>query len=248
MKYSRHLILAAAAACLIGTTAEAASLTLSLGIRETGDTSPIFGDGSTAGGIEWVNKDATVVPVDGTWNKVTFNFQTDPLTPFAGATADGLYTGTGGIIEHIRILNSDGITNPIDFYVDEMVHTNAAGASTTFDWDSAAVGSEVMFQEPSFSGSTSANILAGSASGVTDTMAHDGSQSYLSSMQFVDGTTTRWVRLTTFAATNSPDPIITFDQGDSLSFWVKATSVPEPTSVVLAGLAAVGLAAGFRRK
>lgn len=249
MRVSKQLLVFATVAfCAVATSASA--LTLSLGIRETGAAGAIFSNGGSSGGIEWVNLDAAVnnIPVDGTWNQVTFNFQTDPLTAFAGATADSLYTGTSGTIEHIRILNSDGIATPIKFYVDDLVHTDASGASTAFGWEANAVGDEVMFQEPGFSGSTAANLVAGATAGVTNSMAHSGSQSYQADFQFVDGATNRWVRFTTFNAANSPNPLITFGQGDSVSFWAKATTIPEPTSVVMAGVAALGLIAVRRRK
>src|SRR5690606_8011763 len=110
----------------------AQSITLSLGIRETGSAAPIGADGGTTGGIEWVNLDATVVPLDGGWHHVTFDLSTATLTGFAGTTANSMYEPgiTTGTIENIRIRNTSGITNPIRMFLDDLVVTDRTGAQT----------------------------------------------------------------------------------------------------------------------
>ncbi|MAT71577.1 MAG: hypothetical protein CMJ58_18880 [Planctomycetaceae bacterium] len=246
MKATKHLLLATAIAVAIADAAAAQSVTVSLAVRETASGAAIFDNGGTSGGIEWIDKDANVVPLDGAWHQVSFNLPTAAVDAFAGGTANGDLEVADGTIEHIRILNSDGITLPIRLYIDDLVHTDVTGAPTTFDWESYAVGDEVMFQEPGFSGSTAGNLVAGATSGVTDAMAHGGSLSYQADFQFIDNDPARWVRWTTFSASNAPNPAVKLDS--TISFWVKGGVIPEPTSVALAGLAALGLAVCRRRK
>ncbi|MCA9238483.1 MAG: PEP-CTERM sorting domain-containing protein [Planctomycetales bacterium] len=249
MKYSRHLILAAAAACLIGTTAEAASLTFSLGVRETGTTAAIGADGGTANGIEWIDLDAHVVNLDGTWQQVTIDLNNpQSVTGFAGSTADGVLASGKGTIENIRIKNADGIGAAVRLFLDDLVHTDVTGNPTTLGWEGLTVGDEYIFQEPSFSGSTSASVAAGSRSAVTDSMAHTGTQSYQLDFQFVNNDPSKWIRLTTFSAASIAGGSPTIELDSTISFWVKGGIVPEPTTMALAGLGVLGLAACRRRK
>jgi hypothetical protein len=99
---------------------------------------------------------------------------------------------------------------------------------------------EVIFRDPRFSGSTSPFLaLTPNFAGVDNSVAHDGSASYRTEFQFIDGTTTNWLRLTTFNAENVPNPAITFGFDGTVSFWIKG--VPEPSSLTLFGLCAVAL-------
>ena len=104
---------------------------ISLGIRETNNVPPpaIFSNAGTVNGIEWVNLDGQTLVADGTWQLFTFTPATDALTAFAGATANGVLTPGIEVatLEHIRILNSDGITAPIRLWVDDV--TNTVGSS-----------------------------------------------------------------------------------------------------------------------
>ena len=198
---------------------------ITLGIRETeaggGTFSAIGGNGGTLGGIEWVNLDAQTLVLDGTWQQFTFNITTDPLTGFAGATANGVLDGTFGVLENIRVLNSTGITTPITLWVDDVTNATMTGGPVTFgDFESYTTGAEVMFQEPTFSGSTSGNILAGATSGVDNGVASRTSACKFS-FQFIDNTPTRWVRLTTFNATSQPNPLIRLDDQSVVTFWMR---------------------------
>ena len=242
-KFMRKILVIAA----VATCASAfAQLEISIGIRETGTTEPIGGNGGTSGGIEWINLDGQTLNLDGTWQTFTFNFGTDSVTAFAGATADGALTGTKGTLEHIRIRNAGGIDQAITVWVDDVTNTEATGNSVNFgDFENFVAGDEVMFQEPGFSGSTSGNIVTGSSAGVDDTMAATGNNSYRADFTFVDGDPTRWVRWTTFGANNLLNPAIDFSQGNSLSFSMKGEAVPEPATMTLLGLGAL---AAFRRK
>lgn len=234
-------------ALVVASAAAHAQLSISLGIRETGTSAAIGANGGTSGGIEWVNLDGQTLNLDGTWQQFTFNFGTDALTAFAGASANGALDGTKGTIEHIRIRNTGGIDQAITVWLDDVTNTEATGNSVNFgDFESYAAGQEVMFQDPGFSGSTSANIVAGSTAGVDDTMAATGNNSYRADFTFVDNSTTRWVRWTTFGATNLPNPTIDFSQGNSVSFMMKGEAVPEPATMTLIGAGLAGWA--LRRK
>ncbi len=180
----------------------AASMSVSIGIRETGGSGPAFSNAGSTGGIEWVNKDGQTLTADGTWQQFTFTPASDTLTAFAGATADGILDVDWASLEHIRILNSDGITSPIRLWIDNVTNTDSSG-STVEGFESYATGTEVIFQEPPFSGSTSGNVLATGTSLVSNSMAYAGAQSDEVNLQFVDNDPTRWVRLTTFNTPNS---------------------------------------------
>ena len=201
---------------------------ISIGVRETGAAGQPFtniGDnGGTSGGIEWINLDAQTLTLDGTWQQFTFDFANDPVTGFAGATANSILEGGYGTLEHIRIVNSGGNTGPFSIWVDDVENTiivNGTPQTTLFgDFAGYANADEVMFQEPDFSGSTSGNVVAGTASGV-DNFVASRTESCRFDIEFVDNTATRWVRMTTFQARSQPNPFIRFDQGSTLSFWMR---------------------------
>lgn len=221
-----------------------ANLLVSIGVRETGTAAAIGADGGTANGIEWIDLDLNSVALDGTWQLVSFDLANPTsVTAFAGATADGILASGKGTLEHIRLRNADGITDPITLWLDDLRVVEATGTPHDLAWEGLAVGSEHIFQEPSFSGSTSANLLPGSVSAVTESMAHTGVQSYQVDFQFVDATDTRWVRLTTFPGGLMTSPNPTIDLDGELSFLVKG--VPEPASL---GLFALGGLAMLRRR
>lgn len=239
MVCSKRFAAAFLGAGFLATPLLAQSITLSLGIRETGSVEPIGGNGGSSGGIEWVNIDANVVPLDGGWHQVTVDLRNATLTAFAGATANSMYDGTRGTIEHIRIRNTDGITNPIRMFLDDLVVTDAAGAPTTLGWEGLTVGQEHIFQEPTFSGSTSPNLVVGGGAGVTEAAAFSGTQAYDLNFQFVDNSPTRWVRLTTSAPVSGANPTIDF--GGTVSFQVRGMVIPAPAGVGLLGLGALVL-------
>ncbi len=77
-----------------------------------------------------------------------------------------------------------------------------------------AVGSQVMFRPPRFSGSTSEHLLTSpNVSEATDAVeAFNGTRSCRLAWQFVDNATSRWVRVTTSNAANLPNPTIRLDR------------------------------------
>jgi hypothetical protein len=234
--------------CFMGTASElyASAVKVSIGIRETNTAGSIFGDGGTGGGIEWVNRDGQTLTADGTWQLFTFTPATDTLLAFAGTTANSMLEPGHefATLEHIRILNDEGITLPLRVWIDDVTNTIASGPVVQ-DFEAATLGSEVMFQEPGFSGSTSANLLPGSTTAVSNSMAHSGSQSLETNFQFVDNTPTRWVRLTSFGTPNQPNPRVRIREATggpaSISFYAKATVIPEPCTAWLLGIAGAAL-------
>jgi len=242
---------------LIATALPVSALEVSLGVRETGEaggpSGAIGSDGGIAGGIEWINKDGQSVPLDGVWRQYTWDLDADPVSPFAGISADGTLDGSYGTIEHLRLLNDTGVASPITLWIDYVVDTiTIVGVAPVVtpvvvqDFEGFANGTEVMFQEPSFSGSTSGNLLGGSTALVDDSTAFEALASYRVDLQFVDGSPTRWVRLTTFNADNDPNPLIRFDQDSVVSLYIKGV-VPEPATVLML-LSGAALLARRRRQ
>lgn len=216
---------------LAATVAAQAQVPVSIAVRETeaggGSAFTAIGaNGGSAGGIEWINRDGQTLTLDGTWQTFTFNLTSDPILGFAGSTANSVLDGTFGTLEHVRVLNANGITDPITIWIDDVANTitdvNGRMMTTVFgDFERFAQGTEVMFQEPAFSGSTSGNINTMTDSAGVENLISSSSSSYRFEFEFVDGTTTRWVRLTTFNATNIPNPQIRFDQQSVITFRMR---------------------------
>ncbi len=224
-------------ACALMVTPVAAQLEISLGVRETGAAGGSFtaiGDnGGFSGAIEWVNLDGQTLNLDGTWQTFTFNFATDTLTGFTG---NGAVDGDFGTLEHIRIRNTGGVAGNIALWIDDIVNTTDAGASTVADFESTADGAEDVFQEPSFSGSTGGNVLTGSdSSGVTSAIANSGSKSFRCDWEYTDTTDTRWVRLTTFQTPNTPNPLIRFDMNSVITIAIRGLNCDPGSATVSAG-------------
>ncbi len=241
--------------CVAASSLHAATLTMSIGVRETeagGGASggPKFSNGgATLGGIEWIDKDNQTLTTDGTWQLFTFIPKVQSVTAFAGATANSVLDGEWGTLEHVRILNSDGITQPIRLWIDDISNTDSTGTASE-GFEGYAAGDEVIFQEPSFSGSTASNLVAGSTAGVSSSMPLTGANSYEANFQFVDSDPTRWVRYTTFNTPNVPNPAIHFNETaftPTISFWAKAVVIPEPSTLALVALGLFAFMATVRR-
>jgi hypothetical protein len=236
----RHPLIFLAVVGLFAAAAPASSVKISIGVRESGTLAPTGQDGGTTGGIEWVDRDAQTLTLDGTFQLFTFTFDTATLTPFAGATANGVWDTTRGALEHLRILNNEGITGPIILYIDDIVNTGPTGAPVVIaNFDGFPTGVEAVFQEPSFSGSTSSNLATGSTSLVSDVLAFSAPNANRIEFQFVDDDPTRWIRLTTFNTPNIPNPAIDL-AGSTLTLRI-AGVIPEPGTVLLLGLGTLGL-------
>ncbi len=234
--------MAVCVAVAAGSSVSAQVIAVSVGVRETGTNAPLGADGGTNGGIEFVDRDLNFVPLDGAWHQVTFDFPNAQLTGFAGTTANSLWDEFRGVLEMIRIRNTDEIEDPLRLFIDDITITYQG--SFTFDFEAQPLGSEHVFRDPGFSGSTVANLLPGSSSAVSNAAAFSGSQSYELNLQFVDGNPDRWVRLTTFGTASAPNPTVDFR--GQLSFRMRAEVVPAPSALGLMGIA--GAFAARRRR
>ncbi len=196
-------------------------LTVSLGVRETGDAGPIGSPGSAAGGIEWIGATgaASGAPIglqlspSNSWQTVTFD-PTGNIFPFFGG--DGVLDTATGTLEHLAIsvddLSPSRSSGVYRMYIDNVVNVGAGGGGSDVvisDFEGFALGAEVIFQEPTFSGSTGGNLLfPPSASANSDNFNNGGSRSQLVTWFFRDTAEGRWIRLTSSGTGNVPSPII----------------------------------------
>jgi hypothetical protein len=232
----RIAIAVAAFTSLTASTVMAQALAISLGVRETGTSANIGENGGTANGIEWINRDGLSLVADGTWQNFTWNFGTDPVQAFAGGTANGVLDGTRGVLEHLRINNSVGTFDTFTVWIDNITQNVGGTEYTIQNWEGAPVlapgplvQQDITFQEPRFSGSTNTNLnTAFNAAHTTDETAAEGLNSYRLQFEFVDNSTTRWIRLTTFNAAVGANPTIDFSPGSTLSMSLRAVTTPSP--------------------
>ena len=105
------------------------------------------------------------------------------------------------------------------------------------------LSTEVMFQEPGFSGSTGGNIQPSpNYSGIDNTTGHDDSHSVNATWMFNNYANYNWLRYTAYS-TSQPEanPILALADANggiyassTLTFWMKG--VPEPSALLLLGL------------
>lgn len=247
----RILTAAAVVVAIAGVVADAASLTVSLGTRETNKPTVAIGaDGGGSGGtgIEWVAPiDSLTLPMDGQWRQYSFSMDAFNSTSFTG---NGVVDGSAGTLEHLRFVPDGVYAGPYKIWIDDVAETLATGAETPIStFAGAADDASVMFRQPSFSGSTGGNLLGTpnpptNFAGVDNTVGHTDSSSLRVEFQFIDATPHvpgvaggRWLRLTTNGAPSLPNPNLYYGAGNVVTMWMMA--VPEPATLSLLALGAL---------
>jgi hypothetical protein len=92
------------------------AIRLALGVRETGTSAAIGGDGGTTGPIEWVGASAVIggapVPVrlipGGVWTHVVFDVDGEQTAAFTGNGTIDKGAAHKGVLEHLAIVPADG--------------------------------------------------------------------------------------------------------------------------------------------
>lgn len=214
---------------------------ISLGIRETGGALPLGSEGATTGPIEWIGADATsngapqgkaIVP-SGKWQTILFDAAGDlgPPDPVTGFTGNGVIDVARGTLEHLAVsvnaAAADRSSGAYTLYVDNVININADGGGdfVVADFEANSNGQEVLFQEPTNSGSTfPAQLLPlPSSSEVSSEQANGGIHSLLLRWFWKDTTDQRWARITTSAANFTSRPVIDLTQPIQLDVLLAPT-------------------------
>ena len=173
-----------------------------------------------------------MLTADGTWQQMTFVL---PVNLFAPEPSDW------GVLESLVFDNTADGETIYKVWIDNVASVNSRGATVFADFESDAVGDEVLLQEPSVA--SGGDLLPSpDATEVTGGMAFGGLQSLATEFEFVDDGA-RSAVLTTAGVDNLPNPLIQLREADyqnftgftetSVTFWAKAVVVPEPSSICL---------------
>lgn len=139
--------------------------------------------------------------------------------------------GIWGTLESINFaIDNLTDTGPFDLYVDNL--SNGTNVFQTFEAVDAGT-TDYGFRSPSYSGTTSANILsAPNIAAVSQRVADTGSKSLRLSFQWNGLTQSKWLRLTTSGAQPASNPFVNLNEPISfrmLMIPVGGTLPPEPT-------------------
>jgi hypothetical protein len=195
-------------------------------------TGPVGSAGTTGGNVYFLGASSLLsgsCPEQGTiltpgpcWQTVTFtrgdeSNPTDPSVIWNGS-GPGILAGHYGALDGLAIA-CEGDPGPIDIYID---HLENGTNGVVQDWEAAAAGQSAYgFSQPSFSGTTAGNILAGpNVSAVSTNYAYDGTKSAHIQFQFADGLTNRWLRLVTANAAPVQNPQLDLTQPISFKILV----------------------------
>ena len=100
------------------------ALKVALGVRETGTSAPIGGNGGTVGALEWVGatlngsspNPTRTVPA-GAWTTLEFNLPSETITAFPGS-GNGVLASGKGVLEHLVLVPAGG-TGVYNIHVDD---------------------------------------------------------------------------------------------------------------------------------
>ncbi len=216
-----------------------AQILLSLGIRETNSTGPIGSNGGNSGTIEWL-VGATTTPggppigkplVPGPqWQTVIFTPGVDLVGDFTG---DGNLTSTTGkgVMEELAITIDQTAPDvgPYTMYIDNI--TSAGVNFADFESFTGTGNVQAVFRQPTFSGSTSANLATTpNLSWVDRAVGDGGGQSERIEWRFIDEAASRWIRLTTDGAPNIPNPIVDITQPITMRVLLLGPDDPLPVN------------------
>lgn len=213
------------------------ALRMSLGIRETNDTGPIGAIGGTAGQLECLGaaeklsgspqgKPVTVSP---NWQTLTFTPGVDPTTPggLVGTGDQALATSGFGVLESL-VISAEPLANetgPYTLYID-----NIKNGDTVIEGFETG---RLLFKQPTYSGSTSANlIIPPNTFGISTTQGENSAQSGVVNWQFIDEGDGRWIRLTTFGQ----NPEVDLSQPITISFLLLPAGPAETAPVLSAAV------------
>jgi hypothetical protein len=167
-----------------------------------------------AGGTETVLAEWPGSDVSG-WHKLKLSVAGSELTVWideesqtATAITDGALAKGRPFIYNYRATGSGAKT-----LVDDVLIASVTGPALITDFEGYADGAQVMFRQPSFSGSTSGHLAASpNASGVVTASAFGGSKVCQVDWAFVDTDPKRWLRLTTSGVANVGNPTVDLDR------------------------------------
>ncbi|PWU15929.1 MAG: hypothetical protein C5B50_14565 [Verrucomicrobia bacterium] len=194
-----------------------------------GGTGTIYLLGANGGGAVSQSSAPTGIPAKNIitagrgWQTLSFINGTDPCYNFTAGSAASSVPGNAGaggsswaVLEGLYIVPDDPTdTGEYKVYIDNIKN----GSAVLQDFEGGTVNSGLTFSQPSFSGTTSPNLL-GSAGGniipnlavVTTSNPDVGSKCDFLNWQFNATASTVWLRLTTSGANGTPNPSVDVSQ------------------------------------
>lgn len=159
-------------------------------------------------------------------------FQVTPSVlwnPSIGSVSNlpGLWAGIDAIAFTI-----DGDAGPYDIYIDDLKN----GSTPIHTYEEVPAGTvDYGFQHPGYSGTTSGSLLVGSAGGISNLAADNGTKSYRLQWQFKTLNAGNWLRFTPYGATQPfgntgvTRPAVRLDQPISFRMLMLPVGAPAPT-------------------
>jgi len=163
--------------------------------------------------------------------------QTTPSRQWYPVDGTNNIAGEWGVIESIALVSDDPTdSGPFKIYIDDL----ANGTNGVFqDFEGIVAGTAtggLVFDQPSFSGTTGGNILdAPNDASVVNEAAYSGTKSQRAEWQFVSPGTNLWLRFTTYNTSVMPSPQVNLSEPISFKILVVpvgVTPTPPPQPVL----------------